>query len=72
MTMKTIFTERIERHLALSSKMRCPACNSRAYVIVEQLEPFTKSPWNVRCSRCGAEGLPSPLREIAIGRWKQC
>ena len=70
--MKKIYTERIERKTAFSRKMYCPACGGHEYEIVEQIEPkYEGMEWFIRCSQCGAEGLPGPSREIAIARWKQ-
>lgn len=70
--MKATYIERIERRTAFSRKMYCPACGGHEYEIVEQLEPKCEgAEWFIRCSQCSCEGLPAPLREIAIGRWKQ-
>lgn len=70
--MKVTYVERIERRLAWSGKMYCPACGAHEYEVVEQLEPKKSTPWFVRCPQCGAEGFESPTRDVAIARWKQC
>lgn len=70
--MKVTYLERIERRLAYSRKMYCGSCGGHEYEIVEQLEPYTPTPWRVRCMQCGAEGYEAPARDIAIARWKQC
>lgn len=70
--MKVTYTEKIESHMAWRHTMYCPKCGAHEYDIVEQVEPKVDSKWYVRCPQCGFEGPQSPLREIAIGRWKQC
>lgn len=70
--MKVTYTERIENRTAFSRNMYCSSCGGHDYDIVEQLSPETQSPWYIRCCQCGAEGPASPVREVAIARWKQC
>lgn len=70
--MKVTYMERIENRNAWSRKMYCGNCGAHEYTVVEQLEPYTKTPWKVRCPQCGYEGYEAPARDIAIARWKQC
>ena len=69
--MKVTYLERIERHLAFSRNMYCPACRGHKYEIVEQLEPKCDNNWYVRCPQCGAESVSGPTRDVAIARWRQ-
>lgn len=70
--MKVTYLERVETRLAWRRDMYCANCGDHEYEVVEQLEPPTDSPWTVRCPMCGHEIAASPLREVAIARWKQC
>lgn len=70
--MKVTYMERIENRTAFSRKMYCSACGSHEYEVVEQLEPYTPTPWRIRCPQCGVEGYESLTRDIAVARWKQC
>ena len=70
--MKVTYIEEVKNKTAFSRKMYCPICGGHEYEIVHQLEPATKGcDWYIRCTQCGHEGLPGPIKEIAIGRWKQ-
>lgn len=69
--MKVTFLEELESRVAFGRKMFCPNCGAHGYIIHHQLEPETSNAWWIECEECGAEGFPSPSREIAIARWKQ-
>ena len=68
--MRITFMEEVESRCAFSRKMYCPACGSHCYKIHHQLQPKTSDAWWIECEDCGALGLESPSRAIAIERWK--
>ena len=71
MSMKVEYIDIVERHIAWNRKMYCPSCGGHEYEVVEQWKPVTFEPWFVRCPQCGAIGLESTTRKMAIARWKQ-
>jgi uncharacterized Zn finger protein len=54
--------------------MYCPACGGHEYEVVEILEGNENDQysWFIRCPQCGYDIVTSPMRKIAIARWKQC
>ena len=67
--MKVEFVDRIESRTALNRHMFCPKCGSHGYLVVEQLEPETDMPWQIRCEQCGYDGPEAPTRTTAIKAW---
>ena len=70
--MKVTFMEEIEVRKAWFKSMNCPECGEIKYNVHHQLKPEEIDCWWVACPTCCFEGPPSPTREIAIARWKQC
>lgn len=67
--MKVTYMERVENHKVFGRKNNC-YCGSHEFQIVEQLEPITKTPWSVRCTKCGRTTLQYDMMEPALGAWK--
>ena len=47
----------------------CLNCGSPFYTIYHRFQP--QEGWWVECDDCGYKGYESPLREIALARWRQ-
>lgn len=69
--MKVTFVEELEARRAWSAAMCCPECDDYHYIIHHQTYPETSMAWWISCNNCGFEGEPGPIKEVAIGRWKQ-
>ena len=68
--MKIVITEEVWNRVAFSRKMYC-SCGSHSYSIRHQVEPKVINDWWIQCNECEKEGPHSPLKQIAIARWKQ-
>ena len=68
--MKATFIEEIEKKYAWRAKMYCPRCDYSAYLVHNQLQPYTKQPWWISCPYCNYESAATSTREEAIERWR--
>lgn len=69
--MKVTYLERVEDRTAINRKMYCGECGEHGYQVVEQLEPYTITPWSCRCPVCGNETLQYPTRKKAVKAWQE-
>ena len=71
--MKITMMEERESYKAFRRKNCCVNCGGPFYTIHHSYMPEDKEhgEWWVSCDECGFEGPESPMKDIALARWRQ-
>lgn len=67
--MKMTFIEKVNHKTAFNRNKYC-TCGEHGYTIVEQLKPYTDTPWSIRCVYCGRETYQTASKKTAMALWR--